>query len=83
MVYCTRHDLSRFSAAKTMHCMHNATDIELHIAVGVHVADIAAHERLPHNVLHSSSNCLSINTHYNQGCIDTSMLQFNASLKGE
>ena len=28
-------------------------------------------------------NCLSINTHYNQGCIDMSLLQFNASLKGE
>ena len=29
-----------------------------HIAVGVHVADIAAREGSPHNVLHSSSYLL-------------------------
>ena len=49
-------DLSRFSAAETMHCMQYATDIDLHVhSYAVDVSDIAACEGLPHNVLHSSS----------------------------
>ena len=56
MVHCTGHDLLMFSAAKTMHCMQYATDIELHVhSYAVGVADIAASEGLPYNVLHSSS----------------------------
>ena len=36
--------------------MQDATDIELHVhTYAVGVADIAAHEGSPHNVLHSSS----------------------------
>ena len=39
-----------------MHCMQYATDIELHVhSYAVGVADIAASEGSPHNVLHSSS----------------------------
>ena len=53
MVHCTGRNLL---AAKTMHYMHYATDIELHIhTYAVGVADIAACEGSPHNVLHSSS----------------------------
>ena len=56
MAHCTKRDLSRFSAAKTMHCMQYATDIELHVhSYAVGVADIAARERSPHNVLYLSS----------------------------
>ena len=40
--------------------MQYATDIELHVhTYAVGVADIAAHEGSPHNVLHSSSNIYS------------------------
>ena len=52
-MHCTGHDLSRFSAVKTM---QYATDIELHVhTYAVSVADITACEGSPHNVLHSSS----------------------------
>ena len=55
-MHCTGRDLSRSSAAKTVHCMQDATDIELHVhTYAVGVADIAAREGSPHNVLHSSS----------------------------
>ena len=53
--------MSRFSAAKTMHSMQYATDIELHVhTYAVGVADIAAHEGSPHNVLHLSSYVVCI-----------------------
>ena len=56
-VHCTWRDLSRVLASKTAIACNNATDIELRhdhtYAVGV--ADIAAREGSPHNVLHSSS----------------------------
>ena len=56
MAHCTGCNLLRLSAAKTMHCMQYATDIELHVhSYAVGVADIAAREGSPHNVLHSSS----------------------------
>ena len=39
-----------------MHCMQYATDIELHVhTYAIDVADIAAREGSPHNVLHPSS----------------------------
>ena len=51
---CTGRDLSRSSAAKTMHCVRAIMQLTLSSnAVGV--ADIAAREGSPHNVLHSSS----------------------------
>ena len=40
-----------------MHCMQYATNIKLHVhTYAVGVADTAAREGSPHNVLHSSSN---------------------------
>ena len=55
-MHCTGHDLTRSSAAGTMHCMQYATDIELHVhTYAVDVADIAARKGSPHNVLHPSS----------------------------
>ena len=41
-----------------LHCMQYATDIKLHVhTYAVGVADTAAREGSPHNVLHSSSLC--------------------------
>ena len=53
-LHCTGRDICR--VAKTMHCMQYATDIKLHVhTYAVGVADTAAREGSPHNVLHSSS----------------------------
>ena len=53
-MHCTGRDLSRSLAAKTVHCMRAIMQLTLSTyAVGV--ADIAAREGSPHNVLHSSS----------------------------
>ena len=57
-MHCTGRNLSRSSAANLRLCIvcNNATDIKLHVhTYAVGVADIAAHEGSPHNVLHSSS----------------------------
>ena len=56
-MHCTGRNLLRFLAAKTI-CIacNNAIDIELHVhTYAVGVADKAAGEGSPHNVLHSSS----------------------------
>ena len=55
-MYCTGHDLSSSSTARLCIACNNATDIELHVhTYAVGVADVAAREGSPHNVLHSSS----------------------------
>ena len=50
-------DLSRSSAAKTMHCMQYATDIKLHVhTYAVGAADIVAREGSPNiNIMPSLS----------------------------
>ena len=53
----TVRDFSKSSAAKTQCALHaRCTNTELHVDYAVGVADIAAREGSPHNVLHSSSN---------------------------
>ena len=47
---------------------NNANNIELHVhTYAVGVADIAAHEGSPHNVLHSSSNTIAAASRCIQG----------------
>ena len=55
-MHCTGRDCRGPRQLRLCIACNNATDIELHVhTYAVGVADIAAHEGSPHNVLHSSS----------------------------